>query len=151
MTISVRTALVPLRLAVGVGFLVHGLAKWQRGPEKFGLLLQHLGVPFPTLMGWAGTLTELAGALAILAGVAVPIACIPLIVMMLVAMFTIHIHFGFSAVNTVALTEAGPQFGPPGYEINLLYIAALIALGAGGPTALSVDAWFRARRGTRSR
>jgi putative oxidoreductase len=77
----------------------------------------------------------------------VPVACVPLIVTMLVAMFTIHVHFGFSAVNTIGLTAAGPQFGPPGYEINLLYIAALVALAVSEPTAFSVDAWLRARRG----
>jgi len=59
---------------------------------------------------------------------------------MLVAMFTIHVHYGFSAVNTVGLTSAGPQFGPPGYEINLLYIAILVALAVSRPTALSLDA-----------
>lgn len=52
---------------------------------------------------------------------------------MLVAMFTVNIRYGFSSVNTVGLTANGPQFGPPGYEINLLYIAALIALAVSGP------------------
>src|SRR5262245_34881806 len=49
----------------------------------------------------------------------------PLIVMMLVAMFTVHLRYGFSAINTIGLTADGPQFGPPGYEVNLLYIAGL--------------------------
>jgi uncharacterized membrane protein YphA (DoxX/SURF4 family) len=53
---------------------------------------------------------------------------VPLIVMMLVAMFTVHLRYGFSAINTVGLTAEGPQFGPPGYEVNLLYIAGLLAL-----------------------
>ena len=37
------------------------------------------------------------------------------------------------------LPEAGPQFGMPGYEVNLLYIAGLLALFLRGPTHLSVD------------
>jgi putative oxidoreductase len=65
---------------------------------------------------------------------------------MLVAMFTVNIHYGFSSVNTVGLTASGPQFGPPGYEINLLYIAALIALAVSGPTAYSVDQWLQISR-----
>ena len=65
---------------------------------------------------------------------------------MLVAMFTIHIHNGFSAVNTIGLTPAGPLFGPPGFEINLLYIAALLALALSPPTAASVDAMRAHRR-----
>ena len=33
----------------------------------------------------------------------------------------------FSAVNLIGLTPERPQLGPPGYEINLLYIAGLVA------------------------
>lgn len=97
------------------------------------------------MLGWAGTLTELAGGLALLAACGVALACVPLIVMMLVAMFTIHIQYGFSAVNAIGLTPTGPQFGPPGYEIKVIYIAALLALAFGGPTPLSVDARIRGR------
>ena len=141
-----RFALLPMRLAAGAGFLVHGWAKFHRGPEKFAVLLHHVGVPFPSFMAWVGTLTELAGGTALLLGLAVTLACIPLVLTMLVAMFTIHIHFGFSAVNTIGVTPAGPQFGPPGYEINLIYIGALIALALSKPTPFSVDAELADRR-----
>lgn len=40
---------------------------------------------------------------------------------------------------------SGPIFGPPGYEINLLYIASLIALALFGPGALSAGRWFTRR------
>jgi putative oxidoreductase len=135
-----RLALVPLRVIIGVGFLAHGLAKLSRGPEKFGNLLHYLGVPFPVLMAWLTTATEVLGGLALIIGAFVAIATLPLIATMVVAMLTIHIHNGFSAVNTVGLTANGPQFGPPGYEINLLYIAGLLALALAGPTDVSVDA-----------
>ncbi|MCY1534679.1 hypothetical protein D9M68_700600 [compost metagenome] len=59
---------------------------------------------------------------------------------MLVAMFTIHIHYGFSSVKTIGLTPQGPLFGPPGYEINLLYIAGLISLIITGAGVFSIDA-----------
>jgi putative oxidoreductase len=85
------------------------------------------------------TLIEVLGGLSILAGAFVAAVSIPLIVMMLVAMFTIHLRYGFSAINTVGLTADGPQFGPPGYEINLLYIAGLLALILGGAGAFSID------------
>jgi len=58
-------------------------------------------------------------------------------------MLTVQIHYGFSAVNTIGLTPAGPVFGPPGYEINLLYIAGLLALILAGADALSIDRWRR--------
>ena len=78
-------------------------------------------------------------------GAFVAIASIPLILSMLGAMFTVNIKYGFSAINTIGLTPEGPQFGPPGYEINLLYIAGLVALILGGAGPLSIDA-LRSRR-----
>src|SRR5689334_10735155 len=138
--VTARTALVPLRVIIGIGFLAHGVAKLSRGPEKFGGLLHYLGIPFPVATAWLTTATETLGGIALIIGAFVTIATLPLVATMLVAMLTIHIHNGFSAVNTVGLTASGPQFGPPGYEINLLYIAGLLALALAGPTRMSVDA-----------
>lgn len=140
-----RWVLLPLRLIVGYGFLAHGLAKWNRGPANFGKLLHVIGVPAPVPTAWLVTLLELFGGAAILAGVLVALVSIPLVVSMLVAMFTVHLRYGFSSVNTIGLTASGPVFGPPGYEIDLLYIASLVALALLGPGPLSVDAWLRAR------
>jgi putative oxidoreductase len=131
--------LLPLRLVVGVGFLVHGLAKLNRGPAKFALLLEHIGAPFPVPTAWMVTCVEILGGAFVVIGFLVAVVSVPLIISMLVAMFTLHIHYGFSAVNTIGLTASGPVFGPPGYEINLLYIAGLIALALSSPTAVSVD------------
>jgi putative oxidoreductase len=78
----------------------------------------------------------------------VAIASLPLIASMLVAMFTVQLRFSFSSVNTVGLTSQGPVFGPPGYEINLLYIGALVALAFAGPGAWSVDRWRRRSAGS---
>ena len=72
---------------------------------------------------------------------------VPLIVMMLVAMFTVHLRYGFSAIDTIGLTADGPQFGPPGYEINLLYIAGLFALILGGAGPISIDRLLSRRKG----
>ena len=138
-------ALLPLRVIVGAGFLAHGMAKWHRGPEKFAKLLQLIGTPSPLATAWLVTGLEVLGGIAIIIGAFVLLASIPLFVSMVVAMLTIHVHYGFSAVNTVGLTASGPVFGPPGYEINLLYMCALAALAVAGPGALSVDQWLRSR------
>jgi putative oxidoreductase len=90
---------------------------------------------------------EVFGGLAIMAGVLAAIVSIPLIASMLVAMFSVQFRYGFSSINTIGLTPSGPVFGPPGYEINLLYIAGLLALGLAGPSALSLDRWRTRRRG----
>src|SRR6266404_9739213 len=107
---------LPLRLVIGYGFMAHGWAKLSRGPDGFAKLLEQIGAPLPEATAWVSTLIELLGGLAILAGAFVAVVSIPLIVMMLVAMFTVHLRYGFSAINTIGLTADGPQFGPPGIE-----------------------------------
>jgi putative oxidoreductase len=146
MSLPSRWALVPLRLVVGFGFLAHGWAKWSRGPAGFARLLDQIGAPLPHLTAWVVTLTEFLGGLALMLGALVPVVSVPLIVSMLVAMVTVQGRFGFSSVNTIGLTPSGPVFGPPGYEINLLYIGALLALALLGPGACSVDEWAGRRR-----
>ena len=130
---------VPLRLIVGYGFVAHGLAKLSRGPSGFSNTLQALGVPAADVMSWATILVELIGGFAVLIGAFVPIASIPLAVVLLVAMFTVHLPHGFSSIKLVAVTAAGAQFGPPGYEVALLYLASLAALVVGGSGPLSID------------
>jgi putative oxidoreductase len=130
---------LPLRLIIGYGFMAHGWAKLSRGPAGFAKLLEQVGAPLPEATAWVSTLIEVLGGLAILAGAFVTAVSVPLIVMMLVAMFTVHLRYGFSAVNTIGLTTDGPQFGPPGYEVNLLYIAGLLALILGGAGLFSID------------
>jgi putative oxidoreductase len=141
-----RWAPVPVRFVVGYGFMVHGWAKLGRGPAGFAKLLAWMGVPFPTPTAWTAVLLELLGGLAVFLGAFVEVVSLPLIGMMLVAMFTIHLRYGFSSINTTGLTESGPQFGPPGYEVNLLYVGAMLSLVVGGAGALSVDALLGRRR-----
>jgi putative oxidoreductase len=124
---------------VGVGFLLHGVAKLNRGPDKFALLLNHIGAPYPLFTAWMVTFVEILGGSLLIIGFLVSLVSVPLIISMLIALITVQIHYGFSSVNTIGLNAAGPIFGPPGYEINLLYIAALVALALSGPSAASVD------------
>jgi putative oxidoreductase len=60
-------------------------------------------------------------------------------------MITVHLPYGFSSIKLVAVTAAGAQFGPPGFETDLLYIACLLALVVGGAGPLSIDRIFGAR------
>jgi putative oxidoreductase len=142
---------IPLHLIIGYGFMAHGWAKWSRGPEGLGKLLQQIGAPLPEFTAWVVTLLELFGGLAILAGAFVAVVSVPLVMSLLVATFTVQARYGFSSVNTIGLTAAGPVFGPPGYEVNLLYIAGLLVLVLGGPGPLSVDRWLARRRETSER
>lgn len=130
---------LPLRLVVGYGFLVHGYAKLMRGPDVFIGILASLHVPMPHLLGWATVLLELFGGIAVLAGAFVVPVGVPLAIVLIVAIFTVHLPFGFSAVKLQAVTEGGPQFGKPGYEANLLYLACLATLMIGGAGPWSID------------
>jgi putative oxidoreductase len=137
---------LPIRLAVGYGFMAHGYAKFSRGPEKFAVVLHALGVPEPLLAAWAATLTELIGGAAVMVGALIPWVSIPMTVVLLTALVTVHLPYGFFSVKFAEVTEAGIKFGTVGYEILLLYLAGLVALVLGGPGALSLEQWLDRRR-----
>jgi putative oxidoreductase len=138
-----RWAPIPLRLIVGFGFMEHGFAKLSKGPDAFAAILHALTVPAPHFMAWVTILTELVGGLAILLGAFVSLISLPLTALLLVAVFTVHLPYGFSSIKLMAVTAAGAQFGPPGYECDLLYLACLAALVFGGSGPLAVDGLLR--------
>ena len=122
-------------------FLEHGYAKLARGPDVFIGILHAIGMPFAFFLGWATILIEVIGGLLILLGALVPLASLPMIVVLLVAIFTVHLPNGFSSIKLLAYDASGAHFGQPGYETDLLYLAALLALcfgGAGPPVAAIV-------------
>jgi putative oxidoreductase len=145
-TLLQQWAPLPLRLMLGYGFMAHGWAKLSRGPVGFAKLLEQIGAPLPEVTAWVSIFIEIFGGLAILAGAFVTAVSIPLIVMMLVATFTVHLRYGFSAINTIGLTADGPQFAPPGYEVNLLYIAGLLALILAGAGPFSIHRLLARRK-----
>jgi putative oxidoreductase len=138
---------IPLRLIVGGGFMEHGFAKLGRGADAFAAILQAIGVPFPHLMSWATIAVEVSGGLAILLGACVALASVPMAAVLLVAIFTVHLPYGFSSIKLMAVTPAGAHFGQPGYECDLLYLAGLAALVLGGAGPWALDNLWRRRRG----
>jgi putative oxidoreductase len=118
---------IPLRLIVGFGFMQHGYAKLARGPEDFINILHAIGAPGAFLLGWATILVEIIGGFLILIGAFVPLAAIPMAIVLLVAILTVHL------LKLQSFDAAGAHFGQPGYETDLLYLAALIALCLGAP------------------
>jgi len=132
-------AALPLRLIVGYGFLAHGLAKWHRGPEAFAGILHVTGVPLPHFMAWVTIATEILSGIAILMGAYVSLVSIPTVILLAVAVFTVHLPYGFSSIKLLSVSNGRAQFGPPGYECDVLYIASIVALALIGPTPWSVD------------
>ena len=81
---------------------------WMAGTKKLGSMEDTiawfgnpdwgLGLPFPTFMAWAASLTEAGGAIALLIGLGVRWISIPLMVTMIVAAVTVHLHNGWLAI-----------------------------------------------------
>jgi putative oxidoreductase len=144
-----------LRLIVGYGFMEHGYAKIARGPEHFAGILVAIGVPEPHLMSWLTILVEVVGGLAVLLGVCALVVTVPMAAILVVAALTVHLPNGFSSIKLLSVTPSGAQFGPLGYETDLLYLSCLVALVLGGSGALSIEKWLHrvrasAVRGTRT-
>ena len=129
---------IPIRLIVGYGFMEHGYAKLARGPDNFANILHALGMPASTLLAWATVLVELLGGLAVFLGAFIPLASVPMAFVLLVAIVTVHLPYGFSSIKLQSVTAGGAHFGQPGYETDLLYLLGLAALvlGGSGPYAL---------------
>src|SRR5256886_17386739 len=115
------------------------LSKLSRGPGAFVAILQAMGVPNPHFVAWLTILTELLGGVAVLLGAFVTIVSVPMMAVLLVAMFNLHLPYGFSSIKLLAVTATGAKFGPVGYEVILLYLACLAALVVGGSGPFAVD------------
>jgi putative oxidoreductase len=102
---------IPLRLIVGFGFMEHGYAKLAVGPESFTAILHALGTPAPALFAWITILVELLGGLAVLLGALIPLASLPMAVVLAVATFTVHLPNGFSSIKLLSVDAAGAHSG----------------------------------------
>jgi putative oxidoreductase len=134
-----RWAVVLLRLLVGFGFMEHGFAKLSRGPDAFAAVLQQLNVPMPHVAAWLTIATEILAGLALFVGAFVAWASVPAAAVLLVALFTVHLRYGFPSVRLLSVSPSGAHFGPVGYELDLLYLAVLLVLAMQGPGPLSID------------
>ena len=110
---------IPLRLIIGFGFLQHGYAKLVRGPEAFIAILHAIGIPFAALLGWATIGVEIVGGLLVLVGSLVPLASVPMVVVLLVAIVTVHLPNGFSSIKLLSYDSTGAHFWPAGLRDGL--------------------------------
>lgn len=141
-----RYAAIPLRAIAGGGFVQHGWAKINKGPEAFASILQSLHVPFPHLTAYLTISVELVGGAALLFGAFIAWVSVPAIMVLLTAVFTVHLPYGFSSIKIKAIVGGHAQFGPPGYECDLLYIACILALVFLNPSRYSIDSYRLRKR-----
>jgi len=92
--LALRLYLVPIFWMAGTKKLadIDSITQWFGNPE-WGL-----GLPFPEVMAWLATLTEVGGAILLLVGFAVRWISVPLMVTMVVAAVTVHMPNGWLAI-----------------------------------------------------
>jgi putative oxidoreductase len=113
------------RLAVAYGFYEPAMMKWAdigAIAEWFG----SMGMPFPTFNAYMAATTEIVGVVLLTLGLFTRLISIPLMVVMVVAIVTVHLPHGFSA-------------GDNGFEIPLYYMLFLALFASLGAGKLSLD------------
>jgi len=117
--------LLLIRLVLAYGFYTPAKMKWN-DISAIGEWFASMNYPLPMLNAYLAGITEAAGVLLLFLGLGTRLIAVPLIFVMLVAIFTVHIGNGFDAGNN-------------GFEIPLYYIAMLLTLIVYGSGKFSVD------------
>lgn len=104
-SLGLRIYLVPIFWMAGT----HKLNHFQDTVEWFGNTDWGLGLPFPWLMAFLATTTEIVGAILLALGLLTRWISIPLIFTMLVAIFSVHIDNGWQAIADPAAPFANQQ------------------------------------------
>lgn len=129
---AVRWGMVPLRLVVGLVFLMHGGQKlFVFGLDGAAGAFAQMGIPLPALSAFVVTFVELLGGLAIILGIFTRIAALLLAIDMAVAILAVRLAGGF--------------FAPDGFEFELVLLGASLTLALVGPGEPSVEGMRRRR------
>ena len=118
-------ALLLARLAVAYGFYEPAMMKWNdiaSVAEWFG----SMGIPFATFSAYLTASTETVGIVLLMLGLFTRFISLPLMVIMIVAITTVHYEHGFSAASD-------------GYEIPLYYFIFLLIFFSQGAGRFSLD------------
>jgi len=126
-----NVGLLLLRLAVGLTIAAHGAQKlfgWFGGPrlDGTGQFLETIGFRTGRRQAAMAGLAEMVGGLLLTLGLLTPLGAAAVIIVMIVAIFSVHINKGFFGQNG-------------GYEYNLLLATAALTIALTGPGSLSLD------------
>lgn len=113
------------RVVLAYGFYEPAMMKWS-SISNVSAWFADIGIPFPTLNAYMAATTETLGVVLLLFGLLTRFISIPLIIIMIVAIFTVHIQNGFSA-------------GDNGFEIPLYYMMFLGVFASFGAGKFSLD------------
>jgi len=118
-------SLLLARLAVAYGFYEPAISKW-KDIDGIASWFGTMGIPFPTLNAYMAASTEALGIVLLTLGLFTRLISIPLMVVMVVAIMTVHLAHGFAA-------------GDNGFEIPLYYMLFLLIFASHGAGKFSVD------------
>lgn len=118
-------ALLFARLTIAYGFYTPAMQKWS-DISSVASWFGTLGIPLPTLNAYLAASTELMGVVLLTLGLFTRLISLPLIVVMVVAILTVHLGHGFSA-------------GDNGFEIPLYYMLFLAIFASFGAGKFSLD------------
>ena len=130
---TVNTALLLLRIGLGVVFLAHGV-KHARGRAKTAEWFASIGFKSPQLQWFASTATEIAVGVLLVLGLLTGFASAGVIGIMAVAFWTVHRRAGFFIT---AFMKEGIDV--EGYEYVAILALAALVLAVGGPGEWSLD------------
>lgn len=117
---------IPLRLAIGVIFAVHGYEKvFETGTGAVSENFAQMGIMLPQITGPLVSLTEFLGGIFLIVGLLTPLSSLMLAVTMAVAVFHVHWPNGLT--------------GQGGYEYPLSLLAGTLTLFFLGAGPLSLD------------
>ena len=118
-------SLLLARLTIAYGFYDPAMKKWQ-GIDNVAGWFGSMGIPFPTLNAYMAATTETLGVILLTLGLFTRLISIPLIVVMLVAIFLVHFPNGFSAAEN-------------GFEIPFYFMLFLMIFTSFGAGKFSLD------------
>jgi len=136
-SMTVRGALLILRVALGATFIIHGYPKlFPSGPAGFAGFLQNLGFPAPALFAWIVSIVEFGGGIAMISGLLVRYVGVLMTIEMLVTSTKVKMAHG---VGFVGARGAG-------WELDFLLLAIALALALLGAGSFSIDGMLAKRK-----
>jgi putative oxidoreductase len=128
------TALLFMRVVMGVAFILHGLPKIQ---NPLGWLDAMGMTNVPAFIQALSAIAEVGGGFALWLGLLTPLASLGIICQMLGALLLVHLPKGDPFVASAP--------GQSSYEPALVYLALAVLLFAVGPGRYSLDYWLFGR------
>lgn len=120
-------SVLAFRVVTGLVFFMHGWQKFQGGVPGVAGFLTTLGFPMPEVFAVLLIAGEVVGGLALILGVWTRLASLVLVIISVVALFTVHVANGFFISNG-------------GYEFILLLLVSALTFFTWGGGKYSVDA-----------